>query len=290
MGVWGTAISSNDTYADIYGIFFELYNEGLAVKDISRKLIADNQEIIHDRYESNNFWFALSKAQWECKQLDNELLERVKQIINTDADLEIWRQLDADEKEIKKRSVFLSKFLADLQTENPKAKARKKKIILQPAFEKGDCLTFKLANGNYGGAVVLEANKATQCGWNLIATTRINQPIKPTKKDFENTEVLVNRYVNWGNDPNVHLDNDPNVRWYFPVRFKQVAHLFERVDSIDVQIDYESENSMFAFCSDFEILIIQEANQQFKSEETKPRSTTRQTVKELTKKNKWKFW
>ena len=127
MGTWGTAISSNDTYADIYDEFFALYNDGQSVEEISKKLIADNQEIINELDDSNNFWFALAKAKWECKQLDTELLERVKKIIETGSDLEVWRRLDADEKDIKKRKIVLDKFLADLQTERPKVNREKRK-------------------------------------------------------------------------------------------------------------------------------------------------------------------
>lgn len=283
MGAWGTAISSNDTYADIYGEFFDLYNDGQSVEDISKKLIADNQETINEPDDSNNFWFALAKAQWECKQLDTEILERVKEIIQTGSDLEVWRRLDADEKDIKKRKVVLDKFLADLQAEKSKAKSRKKKIIKQPPFEKGDCLTFKLANGNYGGAVVLEAIKDTEYGHTLIATTRINQPTKPTKTDFENAEVLIANYANW--------DNNFNIKWYLPIRHKQTAHLIEKVDTIEVQISYEINKSMNGFVADFDIWVIQVADQQFESEKTKSRPTTKQTIKELTKKkSKWKLW
>lgn len=282
MGAWGTAISSNDTYADIYGEFFDLYNEGLDVAEISKKLIANNQETINDKDDSNNFWFALAKAQWECNQLDKDIFERVKNVVETGADLEVWRQLDADEKDIKKRKASLDKFLADLKTERPKAKPRKKKIIRQPVFDKGDCLTFKLENGNYGGAVVLEAIKDSELGLNLIATTRINQPNKPTKKDFENAEVLVMNYASW--------DNKPNVQWYFSIRHKQTAHLIERVENIDVQINYDIKNSLLGFVGDFHIWVIQVVDKQLKSEETKPRSTTKQTIKELTKKSKWKLW
>ena len=114
--------------------------------EISKKLIAANQETINDKDDCNNFWFALAKAQWECKQLDKDIFDRVKKIVEAGADLEVWRQLDADEKDIKKRKVVLDKFLADLQTERPKAKSRKKKIIRHPLFDKGDCLTFKLEN------------------------------------------------------------------------------------------------------------------------------------------------
>lgn len=172
MGAWGTAISSNDIYADTYTEFFDMFNDGLNVAEISKKLIANNQEIINDTDDCNNLWFALAKAQWECKQLDKGIFDRVKKIVETGADLEVWRQLDADEKAIKKRKVIFDKFLADLQIERPKAKSRKNKIIRQPVFQKGDCLTFKLENGNYGGAVVLEAIKDSEYGYNLIATTR----------------------------------------------------------------------------------------------------------------------
>lgn len=276
MGAWGTAISSNDTYADIYGEFFDLYNDGLDVAEISKKLIADNQEIINDTDDSNNFWFVLAKAQWECKQLDKDIFDRVKKVIETGVDLEVWRQLDADEKDIKKRKAVLDKFLADLQTDRPKAKSRKKKIIRQPVFEKGDCLSFKLENGNYGGAVILEAIKDSEYGHNLIATTRLNQPNKPTKKDFENADVLIMNYANW--------DNKPNVKWYLPIPHKHTAHLIEKVENIEVQINYDIKNSMLGFVGDFDIWIIQVVDQQLKSEETKPRSTTKQTIKELTKK------
>ena len=281
MGAWKTAISSNDTYADIYGEFFDLYNSGLDVAEISEKLIADNQETINDLDDCTNFWFALAKAQWECKQLDKDIFDRVKKVIETGADLAVWRKLDADEKDIKKRKVVLDKFLTDLQTERPKAKSRKKKIIRQPVFEKGDCLTFKLENGNYGGAVVLEAIKDSEYGHNLIATTRINQPTKPTKKDFENAEVLVMNYASW--------DNKPVVQWYLPIRHKHTSHLIEKIDKIDIQLDYEIKNSIYGFVADFDIWVIGVADLQFKSEENKPRSPTKQTIKELTKMNECKL-
>lgn len=282
MGAWGTAISSNDTYADIYDEFFGLYNDGQLVEDISKKLIADNQETINEPDDSNNFWFALAKAQWECKQLDTAIFERVKHIIETGSDLEVWRRLDADEKDIKKRKVVLDNFLADLETEKPKAKSRKKKVIKQPPFEKGDCLTFKLANGNYGGAVVLEAIKDTEYGHTLIATTRINQSTKPTKRDFENAEVLIANFDNW--------DDNFNIKWYLPLRHKDTTNLIEKVDRIEVQINYDSNKSMNGFVADFKEWMIEVADRQFESEKTKRGPKTKQTIKSLTKKRKWKLW
>lgn len=274
MGDWGTAISSNDTYADIHGAFFDLYNAGFEIDEISKRLVVDNEEIINDTDDCNNFWFALAKAQWECKRLDEQLFDKVKKIIESETDLEVWRQLDATPKDIKKRKIALNKFLAELQIERPKAKKRKTKIIRQPIFDKGDCLIFKLANGNYGGAVILEALRDAEYGYNLIATTRINQENRPTRTDFERAEVLILNYANW--------NDDPNIKWYLPLRHKQVAHLMERVGNIEVLIEYDINSSMFGNVGDFDIWIIQVADEQFKLELIKPRPTIILTIKELT--------
>lgn len=282
MGTWGTGISSNDTYADVYDEFFELYDEGLSVKEIAERLVASNQEIINEPDNSNDFWFALAKAQWECRELDLNILDKVRTIVETGADLEVWRRQDADEKSIAKRKVVLDKFLAQLQTERPKAKSRKKKVIRQPVFEKGDCLAFKLANENYGGAVVLEAIKDTEYGYNLIATTRINQPHKPTAKDFESAEVLIMTFDDW--------NEKPCIQWYLPVRHKKSSHLIETVGNIKVDIDYNPNKSLNVYMADFDISVIEAANKQFDIEEIMPRSPKQQKIKDLTKKNKWKFW
>lgn len=283
MGAWGTGISSNDTYADIYDEFFELYNDGLKVSDITKKLFEANQEIINEPDDCNNFWFALAKAQWECKQLDKQVFEKVKSIIKSGNDIEVWRRLDANEKDLKKRQVVLSKFLEDLQKDKPKAKVRKKKIIRQPPFEKGDCLTFKLSNGNFGGAVVLEAIKDTEYGHSLIVLTRINQSTKPTKQDFENSEVLFANFDNW--------KDESSIKWYLPIRHKKIEHLIEKVDGIEVEIDYDIDKLMNSYIADFDIWFIDIADKQFKSELTNKQVSVKQTIKELTKKkNKWKFW
>lgn len=284
MGAWGIAISSNDTYADIYGEFFDLYNDGLDVAEISKKLIAANQETINDKDDCNNFWFALAKAQWECKQLDNEIFDRVKRVIETGADLELWRQLDADEKDIKKRRKVLEKFLLDLQTEKAKAKARKKTIIRQPLFEKGDCLTLKLANGNYGGAVVLEAIKDDEFGLNLIATTRINQQEKPTKTDFEKAEVLILNY----SDRLSGLE----IGWYYLKYLKKDQVKFEVVDRLEIERIYSpddlSDNYYFGGSGD---RMKEELEKQFEFELGEhERPKTIKIEEFLEKKKKWKFW
>src|SRR5690242_9348648 len=103
MGSWSTAINGNDTFLDIYQAFFDLYNEGLNPTDISKKILADYDEMFSDHEDRNNSLFGLALAQWETKSLDSQLLKRVKEIIETGEDLKLWKELEADEKALAKR-------------------------------------------------------------------------------------------------------------------------------------------------------------------------------------------
>ena len=86
MGTWGNGIKDNDTFADIYGDFFESYNDGKNPKDISATLISENKELINNPDNCNNFWFAIALAQWETKSLDSNTFEKVKFIIENEID------------------------------------------------------------------------------------------------------------------------------------------------------------------------------------------------------------
>jgi hypothetical protein len=114
MGSWGTGISSNDIFEDIKDEFFELYNEGFEPLEITQKLINSNSEVINDKEDANNFWFALALCQWECKALESELLERVTKIIESGTDIELWKVLGAEKPELTKRQKTLDKFVEKL--------------------------------------------------------------------------------------------------------------------------------------------------------------------------------
>jgi len=273
MGAWGTAIKSNDTYADVYGDFFDRYNNGEGVSDISKRLKVRHLDTINDPEDCNNFWFALAKAQWDCKQIDALVLDKVKQIIETGSDIEIWRRLGADEKSVKKRKIALEAFLHVLLSERPKAKARKKKIFREPVFEKGDCLVFILENGNYGGALELEALHGSETPYVLIAITKLNQATKPTKQEFISAEVLILNFASHGNRPDIF--------WMLPGK-KHTSSLIEKVDNLEVSKEYISKKYEFGFSGPFDIRHISRIDGQFRHElESGTRPTKIIKIKEL---------
>jgi hypothetical protein len=284
MGAWGTAISSNDTYADVYADFFDAYNKGESVEEISRKLIAKNQSTINDPKDCSNFWFALAKAQWECKQLDDSVFQKVQSIISEGTDLTAWKNLGAEDKDVKKRKAALDKFNSEISSERPKAKPRKKTIIREPAFAKGDCITFKLKNGNYGGAIVLEAIYNTPYPHNLIAVTRINNRTKPSADDFLKSHVLLKDFAAW--------DNKPCINWLSSTMFKKEAHLFEKIGNAAVELNYDHDatKTPYGFAGNFEIFLIEVTNRQFEHEIEGNKPNLSITVKSLIQKSKWNVW
>lgn len=275
MGTWGTAIKSNDTTADTYADFFDLYNDGKDPVEIKNKLISENPN------GTNDFWFALGLALWETKSLPKDILEKIREIIESESDLKLWIELDASESDVKKRKVVLDKFLAKLQSEKPKT--RKRIVKKEPIFKKGTCLAFRLQNGNYGGGLVLESDMETGFGYNLIVTTRINQADKPTISDFKKCHVLVASFGHW--------KNEPKVTWYLPKRYKiEFSELFENVGEIPVELTYTPNGSQIkaGFSAGWQN-IIEPINKQLDHENLNGTTKSYSINKLIMRKRWWQF-
>lgn len=157
MGCWGMGMTQSDEFCEIYDRFMEAYDEGRAVGEISGEILAEYREefgdddpVLHDVY------FALAKAEWMCCAQSGEILDRVKQIIASGANVEFYRELGAEGSDLKRRRTNLEKFLASL-LEPRKAPRRRKP---QPKYEgtppeRGMVFWYRSKNRVFG-AVVLE--------------------------------------------------------------------------------------------------------------------------------------
>lgn len=200
MGHWGAGINANDTFMEVYEAYFHYYNNDVPVDEIRRKLLSDFYETVKNEQTANDFWFALAKALWESKALDNDMLAKIRNIVESKADLKVWKELDASEKLLNERAKVLDKFLDTISTEKEKAKARKKIKLYSGFYEKGTCLAIKFSNGNYGGLLVLHKDIDTETGENWVVATDINSATLPTPADFQNAKILTGRYKDdWGN-------------------------------------------------------------------------------------------
>ena len=145
-------------------------------------------------------------------------------------------------------------------------------------------MTLKLENGNYGGAIVLEAIKDTEYGLNLIAITRINQLEKPSTKEFINAEILCLNYASW--------DNKPEIGWYYLKSLKSDKIKLEVVGKIEIEPkfspDDHSKGFYFGGSGD---KMKEKIERQFESEKINSKESKTIKLKELTNlKIKWKLW
>lgn len=267
MGTWGTAISSNDTYEDIFSEFMDLYDNGLEPSEISKRIINQNTDLIDDSEDKNNFWFALAMAQWQCKSLDSDLFQRVKTIIETGQDIKIWEELGADKKDINKRKKALDSFLDKLSREKDKPRKRKRKVLRDSIFQKGDCLTFRLENGNYGGAFVLTSEKQTEYGMNLIAITTLNQESMPTIDNFKKAFILIRKEETGLRG----LQDREQVSWYYAQLFKKTTVDYQVVGNLKVDRDYIFENDYTSLSQWDSIKVMVDLNGEIASERGEPK-------------------
>ena len=164
MGCWGMGMAQTDEFCENYDNFMEKYDNGKAVAEITEGILAkyhaefdDDDGVMHDVY------FALAKAEWMCCEQSELILNRVKEIIESGANIQFYRELEASEKDLTVRQRNLEKFLTMIHT--PRKKPRKRKRTAPPVektfppLEIGDCFAYKYDSG-YRVMCILERFKS----------------------------------------------------------------------------------------------------------------------------------
>ena len=119
MGTWNATIFGNDTSLDVKEEFFRRFNLGEEVENIKNSLLLEEDD--EDRF---NVIFALAHCMWEVGQLDDEFLNKIKNIIANQEDLRVNEELGADDKFIKQRSKNLEKFFKKISIKKEKTKKK----------------------------------------------------------------------------------------------------------------------------------------------------------------------
>ena len=91
MGTWGTAISSNDKYADIYEDIMDEFNKGVPIETVIYKVIETYEYKFKEDDDSlHNLYFAAGFAAWECGMQNDKLYKKIKEIIDTKSSFADW--------------------------------------------------------------------------------------------------------------------------------------------------------------------------------------------------------
>jgi hypothetical protein len=117
VGTWGTGIMDNDTSCEVYADYISL-QQTLPKEKAMERMLTFYTGKINSYEESNNFWFAIALAQSETNSLQGDVFERVKKIIETGADIALWRELKATAEDIHTRTLELADFLMKLEKQH----------------------------------------------------------------------------------------------------------------------------------------------------------------------------
>jgi hypothetical protein len=205
MGSWSYKVGESDTFADVYDQFFDQYNDGATPKNATACVRAELNDIFaeyDDRYDAH---FALALAQWETQSLEQSLLNKVAEYVESGADLKNWQERGADAQTLEKRAIALSSFLEKLRTPRPSKKRRKRPKfdfrmdtlveIPAPDGEKVFSVSEEFSNGAYThtGADMTWGNG----GGSVFYFTKQGANVSARWLDSQNLEVTIEKGIEY---------------------------------------------------------------------------------------------
>lgn len=221
MGTWGTSITSDDTVADVVDYVVGRMKGGdsllVACTDAERNFKAE----LNDPDDGPLVWLALAHVQWKYGSVAPPVLERVRSDVLNGHGLDRWRE---DSKLLAQRRAALERFLAKIESPNPKPSALPKAITRLAPFAEGDCLSVLTAEGTYTAAIVLKVNNSRpEYGTNLVGSLDYLSETPPAPEIFEQRRWLHKNHGNW--------KGEPDLAWYGPHGAKTERKRFAVVSS-----------------------------------------------------------
>jgi hypothetical protein len=171
VGTWDASILGNDTAAQAYERFFELFDAGEGVEAAAKTVASEMRTELAMREEGHHVHLALSLARWECGALDARRLEAVRRLVGPDGrrDLRAYATLEAKAAFLKKRAAALRAFLKKIAARNPKPrKAKPAPATTSSPFVPGCCFAVE-HEGRYRAFWI--ASAATKRTWGDLGIT-----------------------------------------------------------------------------------------------------------------------
>lgn len=244
MGAWGTGILSDDTVRDIYDSYIDLFNRGDARENIRADILKAHASSLRDPDEGPLVWLAIAKAQWDCGQLETEVLAKVRGIVREGLGLERWAE--QGQRLLERRKAALGQFLAKLESVNARPRKPRKSIKRKPLFKPGDCLAVRLPNDVWGAILVLQHEPESEdpyretYGTNLVVALKYRGTNPPPLDEFEKREWLLLNHHTWR--------NEMVFRFVFGRRFKDVRNSLVLLDNIPLRKTDPQHSQCKSYC------------------------------------------
>jgi len=192
MGTWSAAIFGNDTSCDTKDEFFKRYNNGEEPEDIKNDLLPAEDD--DDRYD---VLFSLAYCLWEVGGLKDDFLAEVKEAVLSGKDIEIARELGADDKFINKRITNLAEFLEKISVKKEKPKKRvAPPVPVESKYKNGAVMAFKYEDGMWGAVIAIDGRFFDKETIYCYIQTTVKTSEKPTMDDVRKSYVIDRNFHN----------------------------------------------------------------------------------------------
>src|ERR1700690_2296461 len=98
MGIWGTALYSDDFAADLRGDFRDLVGQGLSADAALERLESEYASSLRDSDEASVFWLAIAYAAWQLGRPVERATAQALRIVSSGSDLPRWGDLKTQRK------------------------------------------------------------------------------------------------------------------------------------------------------------------------------------------------
>ena len=143
MGVWGTALYSNDTASDIRGDYVDLLRRGNSNEEALKKLMEKDGDCIGIEEEEPLFWYALADTLWNYGRLTPEVKEKALYFLDhPEAELARWE--DDGGKYVEAWMRTLEKLRTKLLSPQPPEKKVSKYRLYKCTWQVGDVYAYRL--------------------------------------------------------------------------------------------------------------------------------------------------
>jgi hypothetical protein len=215
MGTWSSAITGDDTVADVIGAINDQLKRGATMTEACSAARQQFRSLLSDEDEAPLLWLALAAVQWRHGAVEPDVLARVRADVQQQRGLSRWRE---NEELLAKRLAALRGFAEQVALPNGSPKPLPKPIVRQASFEVGDCLAVRLDDGRYSAALVLAVDDSNpERGLNLVAGLDYVGALAPTMADFRRRKWLRLRHGQWR--------GEQDLRWCQPASAQERARL-----------------------------------------------------------------
>jgi hypothetical protein len=144
MGVFGTGIFGDDLSCDVRDSYTDLIGDGVESSRASTLLLKRYAVEQSDPQDGPPFWLSLALTQWKLGRLEQEVLARAIEVIESGSDLARW---DAGTLDYKKRQAVLDNTLKTLLSPQRPPRKVPKRHVDENDWEIGDLFSYTLPSG-----------------------------------------------------------------------------------------------------------------------------------------------